>query len=692
MVRRVTRVAQSVETDGPPIPAGPLFVTETSVDPVLNEPYVDADRPGTATDPATGVTVDYRYIHGGFTGTNARFSFYFPAAEAYRGRFFQATYPLVTNEDEGNSDAGGLDSHLRTLAFAISNGAYAVATNNGGDIRDASGLGGYRVNAAAAKYSRIVAADVYGTTSRPRGYLYGGSGGAYQTLGAMENTQGVWDGAVPFVPGVPDATPSFGSVQALALRLLRHKLPQIAEAMEVGGSGDPFAGLTPEEHAALLEVTRLGFPLRGWWQHEVVDAVVLPAVQGGVRVADPDYVEDFWTKPGYEGAEPALRAARVRLDTTVEAVDGGGLRLADAVDGDVWAADLIINSGPGAGQSVLVGEADGPRLTFHMFADPTVKSLIQPGTSVTIDNSWIVALHYIHRHQAVPRHLYAWDQYRDSDGNGLYPQREVRIGAQMGAASGGAVATGRFHGKMIMVAGALDVHAYPWSADWYRRQASTEFGDGLDERFRLWFVDNANHGPLGPGHWEPGAGNALAVMGPAIVARAADYLVPYLGVLHQALLDLDDWVADAVSPPATSGYVIDENTQVQLAETADELHGVQPAVNLTAAADPEAVPASRVEALVGTPVTLAMVAEVPPGAGEIHTVEWDLEGTGTFSVSSQVDGGPIVKATETHTFTTPGTYLPTARVTSHRTGDPAVAYGHVSNVARVRVVVHADAR
>jgi hypothetical protein len=684
-------VAQPVETGEKSAAHGPLFVTDTTVDPVLNEPYVDADRPGTATDPATGVTVDYRYIHGGFTGTNARFSFYFPAADSYRGRFFQATYPLVTNEDEGNPDAGGLESHLRTVAFALSHGAYAVATNNGGDIRDAAGLGGYRVNAAAAKYSRIVAADVYRTTSRPRGYLYGGSGGAYQTLGAMENTQGVWDGAVPFVPGVPDATPSFGSVQALALRLLRDKLPQIADAVEVGGSGDPFAGLTPDEDAALLEVTRLGFPLRGWWQYEVLDAGVLAAVQGGFRLADPDYVEDFWTKPGYEGTEPALQAARVRIDTTVEAVDGGGLTLVDAVEGDVWAADLIINSGPGAGQRILVGDADGPRLTFHMFADPAAKSLVQAGTSVTIDNSWILALQYLHRHQPVPRDQYGWDQYRDSDGTAVFPQRDVRIGARMGANAGGAAATGRFHGKMIMVAGTLDVHAYPWSADWYRRQATVEFGDGLDERFRLWFVDNANHGPLGPGHWEAGAANALAVMAPAVVARAADYLVPYLGVLHQALLDLDDWVADAVPPPAMSRYVIDENTQVQLAETADELHGVQPLVNLTAAADPEAAPARRVDTQVGTPVTLAMVAEVPPGGGEVHTVEWDLEGTGRFSVSSQVDAGPIVKAAETHTFTAPGTYLPTVRVTSHRTGDAAVAYAHVSNVARVRVVVHTDA-
>src|SRR5215469_1373672 len=31
----------------------------------------------------------HRYVHGGFEDTHTRFSFYFPPAEKYRGRFFQ---------------------------------------------------------------------------------------------------------------------------------------------------------------------------------------------------------------------------------------------------------------------------------------------------------------------------------------------------------------------------------------------------------------------------------------------------------------------------------------------------------------------------------------------------------------------------------------------------------------------------
>ena len=65
---------------------------------------------------------------------------------------------------------------------------------------------GYRVNAAAAKFSRQVAADMYGS-HRPYGYLFGGSGGAYQTISSAENTT-VWDGYVPFVLGSESAIPT----------------------------------------------------------------------------------------------------------------------------------------------------------------------------------------------------------------------------------------------------------------------------------------------------------------------------------------------------------------------------------------------------------------------------------------------------------------------------------------------------
>src|SRR5207237_9204836 len=78
---------------------GVLFVTSSWDDPTRTQPYTDVDKQRSTTDPATHITVKYRYVHGGFTGTNARFSFYFPPKPQYRGRFFEPTYPTLGQED-----------------------------------------------------------------------------------------------------------------------------------------------------------------------------------------------------------------------------------------------------------------------------------------------------------------------------------------------------------------------------------------------------------------------------------------------------------------------------------------------------------------------------------------------------------------------------------------------------------------
>src|SRR4051794_7225169 len=77
------------------VPEGPVFVTPQCTDPGLAAPYTDKDEQRTTTDPATKVKVSYRFIHGGFTGTKARFSLYFPSKSKYQGRFFESTYPTV---------------------------------------------------------------------------------------------------------------------------------------------------------------------------------------------------------------------------------------------------------------------------------------------------------------------------------------------------------------------------------------------------------------------------------------------------------------------------------------------------------------------------------------------------------------------------------------------------------------------
>jgi hypothetical protein len=644
---------------------GTLLVTGTCVDPAVATPYVDADERRTITDPATKVTVKVRYVHGGFTGTKSKFSFYFP--DEYAGRFFESTYPTFSTEE----------ADPETVVFAISTNSYVVSDNNNGGLPAGGAIAGYELNAATAKFSRVVAAQVYDDSTRPRGYLYGASGGAYQTLSAMENTEGVWDGAVPMVPGTSNSLPSNLTVESLGLRVLKDKLPQIDDAMEPGGSGNPFAGLSAEQQAVLRETERLGFPLNGWWNYANMSPTESSAIGVGVRALDPTYVTDFWTKPGYAGTDPASSVAKARIQytATVTGLVGSpptGLTLSGLPAGDLTGADIDLTSGAAAGKSVALGTASASTVTFADGADTSVTKAITPGDTVRLDNSWYLALQYYERYQVPPADgdLTGWDQYVGANGKPLYPQRASLTGPTFAQLGSGGVPTGKFHGKMIMLASTLDTLAFPWSADWYRQQAQTHLGSKLSDSYRLWYMDNAGHSPPDP-------------------KATLTHIVSYDGELQQALLDLDTWVTQGTAPPATTGYTFDGNNQIHLATTADQRQGLQPLVDLTITevGKDKIKPAARADATTGQAVTFSVEAQEPPGGGRITRVEWDFDATGTFAETSKVKAGSSVTLTTTHTFTQPGTYYGVVRVTSQQQGDPKAAYTLVQNLGRVRVVV-----
>ena len=202
-----------------------------------------------------------------------------------------------------------------SIEFAVDSGAYLVESNLGRPNPfpgDDPTMAGYRASAAVARYSRVLAAEMYGE-HRPYGYVYGGSGGGFKTISCFENTTDVWDGAVPFVIGTPMSMPNVFSVQAHAMRLLRDKFPDIVDAIEPGGSGDMYAGLTVEQREALAEVTRMGFPPRSWFDVERVArgyTACGPCSPTTSSSCDPGYFDDFWTVPGYLGADAARVARR----------------------------------------------------------------------------------------------------------------------------------------------------------------------------------------------------------------------------------------------------------------------------------------------------------------------------------------------------------------------------------------------
>ena len=72
---------------------GTALITATRTDLTLNQPYTDVDEQRILTDSVSKVTVSYRYVHGGFSGTNAKFSLYFPSQPVLRAGFSNASIP-----------------------------------------------------------------------------------------------------------------------------------------------------------------------------------------------------------------------------------------------------------------------------------------------------------------------------------------------------------------------------------------------------------------------------------------------------------------------------------------------------------------------------------------------------------------------------------------------------------------------
>jgi len=210
-----------------------------------------------------------------------------------------------------------------------------------------------------------------------------------------------------------------------------------------------------------------------------------------------------------------------------------------------------------------------------------------------------------------------------------------------------------------------DSEAFPWQADWYRTKLKENMGDTLDNNFRLWFTDHANHGDLSN-------------------PNASTHVVSYMAVLHQALLDLSSWVEKGVAPAATTNYKIVDG-QVVVPPTARERKGIQPVVTLRVNGG------QRAEVKPGQPVTFNATIDVPPHAGKVIAAEWDFEGNGTFGEKEKFnpsqEPGEQVTLKVTHAFSKPGTYFVTLKGVSQRQGDTTDNFTRIQNLDRVRVVV-----
>ncbi|MGE3325805.1 MAG: hypothetical protein AB7N61_10420 [Acidimicrobiia bacterium] len=682
--------------------------TYTPTDDFFGQPYVDVDEWRTT-------PVPHRYVHGGFAGTTTRFAYSFPPAEQYADRMYQ---PLE-GANAGHEDAfatshgamlGGLDMIVRI-------GGYMVESNMGhiGDVLDPKAgedptIYGFRAAAESGRFSKHIAAQMYGAPPR-YSYVWGGSGGARRSPLCLQYAPGVWDAAMPFMGDAQVGEPgdfsllrgggSNFSAMFNVQRLLGPRLMDLVDAMSPGGSGNPFAGLSTHEREELANLYRLGFPRGDEWVIGQPSGVIWLWCSMADRLLeeDPEYFESFWTEPGFVGHDfpqyvrgdlVQQRATVVRTITPrqfqdepefntpqyakmrMSAIMLGGMRgmdvpiaiRVDDFEGYRLGMGVKIASGPASGRQLYTMYHCGDILLCDgRFENSNLRFTdVVPGDEVDLDNRPFLAYCYYYRHHVVE--FDEW-QFLRLDGNDIYEQHHLpTMSPFMGVRY-----TGLYEGKLMWIHHTHDASLWPPQGIAYRNAVERVQGpEGLARNFCLRWTENAEHVPSDFVPPQPG--------------RATNtWLIDYRPVIEQCLLDVAAWVERGIEPQGSAFTYADG--RVTLPASAAERGGIQPVVSVTANGS------SRTEVAAGDEVTFQVDTEVPPGAGFIVSIAWDVDGSGSYAIrQSGIDGTEhAVRATMTHRFDTPGTYFVTALVHSHRDGDTATSHRRVPNLASARVVV-----
>ena len=673
-----------------------------------------------------GETIPYRYMHGTFDGTDVKFVFCFPPAERYGNRFHQYLSPFP-GPDEEVASIGHTGAEDR-IGFALKCGAYYVETNMG----SRSQFGGNRddkltwqSSAAAAEFSREKAMEIYETSQRPYGYVYGGSGGGYKTMACIENTR-AWDGAAPYVIGSPVSLPNTITMHVQGQRVLRNAFGKILDALDAGGSGDPYEHLTKDEADMLRELTKMGFPPLAWYLEAkgVIDPGSLPVLLPGVKRMDPGYFTDFWTKTGYAGSDPESSSSKDRIcfRTKVRSVhradqtdartaedgqngvddaykkqmvsgNGAYLELEDLPRGDQLYQEglsMTFQDGGAVGATLLMGKmmraADGRGgiVTigdcYGMSDLGETLEKVRPGDAILLDNSDYIAAQSYYRYQ-VPEDLsfHAWDQFRNPDGSPKTPQRPPFPVPFTGV---GVRQDGEIQGKVINIQALMDESTCPWCADWWRKKIIEAKGSDADHR--TYFMERCMHGD---------------------VAAIGNYMVVnYVGALRQALIDLSDWVERGIEPLERTVYTLGEDGQIHPETDVSKRCGIQAIPTLRANGEK----CAHVKA--GECVRFTVDVEVPIHAGEVTEILFaqqekqlaarETEANGVarlmlgkdmWDASLDFEKGAKGEVHTAHAETVasydqPGTYFATVRIATQRQGisDP---FTQVLNLDRARIIV-----
>lgn len=640
------------------------------------------------------------FVHGGFRATeyqgqHVKFCFYFPEKEKYEGRFYQYLSPAPEDERESEK-AKGVDDRI---TFALTHGAYYVVSNQGGFVFP-MGPRCYQANAASAQLSRKFAVEVYGYEHRPYGYCYGGSGGSFKTMGAIECTEGIWDGAVPYVLANPMATPNVFCPRMRVMRTLGEAgLAKLVDRMDVGGSGDLYEGLDDSQKEALEEATKMGFPKRGWFSYKTMGDGALSVLMPTVYQVYPDYFKDFWEKPGFAGTDNNSSEAKDRIQfvtkvseliprkrPTPEAEDG-----ALSVDNS-WISTMVGNQNtPDIRMEelppenaylfhcrlrVLSGECKGIEVPVESIEDGVIRVSsafdgenkddvlkgIVVGDEIMVDNSDYLAIQTFQRHQIPDESYKVYDQYRNPDKSPKYPQLSMLIAPIIAQGGAGTVPKGNIHCKTIALCSLLDESAFAWHGDWYRQAVIRSRGN--EDDFRLYYNDNCIHDDSSN-------------------LEEPQHQICYLGIRYQALIDVANWVEKGIEPCQTTKFKF-EDGQIEVPATAKERCGMQPVVDAFANGQ------KCIHVSAGQEINFEATIEVPENAGKVSSAAWDFEAKDDFTNYLPLEktaDGTAAKVKASHIFTKAGTYFPTIKVASSRDGKTDDIFTQCQNLDRVRVIV-----
>jgi hypothetical protein len=562
----------------------------------------------------------------------------------------------------------------------------------------ANAVATHRHEAAATLVAKAYANKLYGNKAKIYSYFWGCSGGGIVSMAAAENTTGIWDGVQPQCMG-PTGIATFHSFHWQAhytMAIPQAKREAIAAAAVAGGTGDIYAGLNDEEKSVLNEFISAGYPLPAIGNHfknliPLVDPI-------DIRLADPAYEEDFWTKPGYAGSNPPnyLKAALVDTYATVTSItrDANGVPTAVQFDPASIPAlgvmgsnylEFFVYSPDGKTRTVdparVVGEPSDNIRRFGLMGrldtatglltlSGTTKDVfggvhpilnskvlldaVQVGSKVRINNRFIIAMYYYPRYSLIAG-MHSYDQYRNTDGSAKYPQRKdlsVLLGPNY-RTMGGRNETGAIKTKVMIIEGRADNLSWPIFNASYAEQIQRTLGKAkANSMMRFYLHDNGRHA-VGGG--EP-------------------------GIFQQSMQDMMAWVERGITPPPSTSYTI-RNGQLVPPNNAAERHGLQPVMSLTANG------VSRATVGINQPVSLAAKVEMPPKTGQVVQYNWTVQGTADpMTVLDKPQ--PLVNVNRTISFDKPGTYV--VRLTVNGQRDGLVAPSNLTllnNFQEVRVVV-----